>query len=591
MASIADPNSRMMTNALTMAPSVGTGGGGVDLMNQIPQVVATAVEPLIQNAGATISSNVASTLGADGGGMRPAVTPRPGGMPTKGGVISRLDQGPSNFSDPSHFNYVGPSPSILPNTIRGPVSAAMADGGSVPAAQAVQSQGRGNDSMLVHMTPNEVRGLQALAVANGGSLTMNPQTGLPEAGFLESILPMAVGFALGPAGFGLMGAGTAGLTVGGLTALATGDLGQGLMAGLGAYGGANLGSALQTAGANAEVAKQAAMEQGLFSSGQAPEVINAYAQSAADLGTAVAPDSLLSTAAGDTAQSLIQAGGKNYAMEGLKNLGSSGGWSNLGGALSDQFANAGTLGKVAQVGSALTTAAPLLEPEPMQFATPEGREWNYADPQAPTPRTYTQPSNADILRGGREYTYFTPSNPIPYAKGDSVKAWEEEMDVATDEYKDRKHMEKVRSNMNPFLRYIYDSTGLNLDVPATRNTKADGGTVHMEDGGFVMDARSVSEMGNGSSSAGLERLSQIGGMPIQGRGDGVSDSIPATIDGNPIAAVAREEAYFSPDAVRRIGGGSIQRGSDKLYEMMDKAIAARKKAGRGTDSGLGTLMA
>ena len=30
-------------------------------------------------------------------------------------------------------------------------------------AQAIQSQGRGNDTMLVHMTPNEVGGLQNLA--------------------------------------------------------------------------------------------------------------------------------------------------------------------------------------------------------------------------------------------------------------------------------------------------------------------------------------------------------------------------------------------------------------------------------------------
>jgi len=83
----------------------------------------------------------------------------------------------------------------------------------------------------------------------------------------------------------------------------------------------------------------------------------------------------------------------------------------------------------------------------------------------------------------------------------------------------------------------------------------------------------------------------VEGGRILGPGTPTSDSIPATIDGNPIAAVAREEAYFSPDTVKQIGGGSIQRGSDKLYAMMDKAIAARKKAGRGTDSGLGTLMA
>jgi hypothetical protein len=99
------------------------------------------------------------------------------------------------------------------------------------------------------MTPGEVNGLQQLAMAHGGSLTINPQTGLPEAGILSSLLPTIAGFALGPAGFGLMSATQAGLTVGAISTLATGSLGKGIMAGLGAYGGAELGGALAGAGA------------------------------------------------------------------------------------------------------------------------------------------------------------------------------------------------------------------------------------------------------------------------------------------------------------------------------------------------------
>ena len=47
------------------------------------------------------------------------------------------------------------------------------------AAQHLASRGRGNDSMLVHMTPSEIQNLQQLALAHGGSLTINPDTGLP----------------------------------------------------------------------------------------------------------------------------------------------------------------------------------------------------------------------------------------------------------------------------------------------------------------------------------------------------------------------------------------------------------------------------
>jgi len=119
-------------------------------------------------------------------------------------------------------------------------------------ANHVQSAGRGDDKILVHMTPGEVKGLQAIAMSHGGSLTINPETGLPEAGFLKTILPMVAGFALGPAGFGIaQSALGAGAMVGGATALATGSLSKGLMAGFGAYGGFGIGEGLAAAGANA----------------------------------------------------------------------------------------------------------------------------------------------------------------------------------------------------------------------------------------------------------------------------------------------------------------------------------------------------
>lgn len=136
-------------------------------------------------------------------------------------------------------------------------------------ANQMAAKGRNSDSMLVHMAPQEVAGLQALAMKHGGSLTINPDTGLVEANFLKKLLPAIAGFALGPAGFGLMSAAGAGLAVGGATALATGSLSKGLTAGLGAYGGAGLGEAFMGAGSAAlgtsalDAAKTAALEQGL----------------------------------------------------------------------------------------------------------------------------------------------------------------------------------------------------------------------------------------------------------------------------------------------------------------------------------------
>jgi len=118
--------------------------------------------------------------------------------------------------------------------------------------------------MLVHMTPGEVKGLQALAFAHGGQLSVNPDTGLYEANFLKKLLPTIIGAVLTPLTGGLINPLTAGFLVGGVEAARTGDLGKGLMAGLGAYGGAGLSTALAgtgaavASGAGAEIAKQGA---------------------------------------------------------------------------------------------------------------------------------------------------------------------------------------------------------------------------------------------------------------------------------------------------------------------------------------------
>ena len=120
-------------------------------------------------------------------------------------------------------------------------------------AQQVQSAGRGDDTVLVHMTPGELKGLHALAVHHGGELTINPRTGLPEAGFLSTILPMIAGVALAPFTGGMSAALLVGGGMGLYSGIKSGSVTKGLMdgltAGLGAYGGAGIASGLMGAGA------------------------------------------------------------------------------------------------------------------------------------------------------------------------------------------------------------------------------------------------------------------------------------------------------------------------------------------------------
>ena len=65
-------------------------------------------------------------------------------------------------------------------------------------ADVLANQGRYGDTMLVHMNPAEVQGLASLSPT--GSLTVNPQTGQPEAflPFLAPILGSVLGKTLLP---------------------------------------------------------------------------------------------------------------------------------------------------------------------------------------------------------------------------------------------------------------------------------------------------------------------------------------------------------------------------------------------------------
>lgn len=77
----------------------------------------------------------------------------------------------------------------------------------------------------------------------------------------------------------------------------------------------------------------------------------------------------------------------------------------------------------------------------------------------------------------------------------------------------------------------------------------------------------------------------VGGKLLDGPGDGVSDSIPAVIGTKQPARLARGEFVVDARTVAELGNGSTDAGADKLYQMMDRVHKARKRAKRGQDSG------
>jgi hypothetical protein len=62
---------------------------------------------------------------------------------------------------------------------------------------------------------------------------------------------------------------------------------------------------------------------------------------------------------------------------------------------------------------------------------------------------------------------------------------------------------------------------------------------------------------------------------INGAGDGMSDSVPATIEGVQEARLADGEFVIPADVVADLGNGSSNAGSKKLYAMMDRVRKAR----------------
>lgn len=531
-------------------------------------------------------------------------------------------------------------------------------------AQHVQSQGRGEDTMLVHMTPTEVNSLQGLAMAHGGSLTINPETGLPEAGWLGKLLPTILGAALAATGVGApLAAGIVGL---GQTAI-TGSLKKGLMAGLGAFGGAGMagmaglgGSLSQTGfgtlsnnagifGANmGQGISQAGNVANLAKLGTAPveNAINVTANTGTQAGLSPTVQGALSSAptatgagaggyTGAFSDAVIPGIGKTASAGALAPSGYTGAFSNAAGAgLNPVQTQALMGGRALGTGTqaALTGAAPtattgpqftgglgsrfgqavraglpagtpgiISKAAPMMAAsgalqgisgamTPSGGSMgsdgvidnSYAGPYTAQQRkaSFAKDTN-EILDSSKERRYFDVDMPEIYnvqgqvvQPGSSTARGTPILQNVLNP-KAKKGQNRYNQILTPYMGGVDPEEGY-----------AVGGRVNMRDGSFVVDARTVSELGNGSSNAGMEFLSRMGGRPLQGPGDGVSDSIRASIGGKQEARVARDEVLFPPEAVKRLGKGNLKKGTDKLYDMMNKAHKARKKAKRGQDTKL-----
>ena len=450
------------------------------------------------------------------------------------------------------------------------------------AARHLASKGRKGDTELVHMTKGEIKGLQELAMAHGGSLSINPDTGLVEASFLKRILPMVAGAALTGLSGGMINPLTASMIVGGFEGVRTGDLGKGLMAGLGAYGGAGLGGSLANAGQAATATNAANLAEG-----------TKYA--VMDPGTA-------SAGLSDTAHSAYQT-----AYEGAQ------------GNASNMFKGVGQLGseagRSAIYSAAPTGTFPALATTTVAAATPEQK----------VPEIKTEPSSGEYI--SKDFRAYVPPQPNPYYRpqGLGYTGYAAEGGVIPDDlsYAVGGQVDPMQQMPNGGLAGLQG-----MRDGYSPMTTMDGNIPQFSGGGRTLTPKQVeiksgifkdtnpntAKLGAAEAAeyyvknaakknkvpyakmpkTNIENLGDIeigpvkraamggsiggysdGGRMLKGPGDGMSDSIPGIIGKRQPARLADGEFVVPADVVSHLGNGSTDAGAKRLYAMMDKVRKAR----------------
>jgi hypothetical protein len=493
------------------------------------------------------------------------------------------------------------------------------------------------------MSKREIKGLQELALAHGGTLSINPETGLVEAGFLEQILPIvaaagltyltagaaapALSAAMGStlAGGIAAGAGAGALISGGTAAIQGKDVGQAALmgglggaisGGLGAYDGAATADLFTKGGAEVtqktaeEAAKGVTAESvaGGFQYSPSGELVPSnYAPSVTGAGTSPYIPAGTPTTAASPALNIgdveAQAGGfyggqapvNPYANMSNQQIANATGiqtpqtsptyYSEL---KPDQYVQKGII-------QALPVAG-LLEQEEKQQLGPQDTYQSPLQRISPNFQAY-QPPQPDPYYKARYPTYAAEGGIMSsYQVGGSVD--------------DESGMDEARGMMQGNLQKGLFGQGYSIggvpkqeylprgdagrvvdSDPSTRSLSALDAAQYrlkklMGKSGIKMaemPKTGIKSLGGDFSdmaaAGGVAHLGDYsdGGRLLKGPGDGVSDNIPATIGGKQPARLADGEFVVPARIVSELGNGSTEAGAKRLYAMMDRVQKARKK--------------
>jgi hypothetical protein len=553
------------------------------------------------------------------------------------------------------------------------------------SAQGLASLGRYGDSMLVHMSPKEVAGLQSLAMSKGGSLTINPDTGMPEAFILDLALPVAGAF------FGIPPEFTAALMAG-KTLIEGGDIGSAALSAFGGYTGGKFGQNLKSfvdpiknvptsaINAAANTAKTAGSFVGstgemgsklLSPSGGASQIGSNLGSVANEFGTNIpvedafkksfSPDFGKSNFAPGFADNNIQGSfmGKDVGAQGMFQPGGGntlqttgaptygpnvGAGTDIGSTISQGASDFGTqfgaavknpidFARHVGEGDALMGGAKLgmyaaspfvedmMKPQTFTYTDPDEGKWRGPQGQLNLSDRFDTglrlAQGGTVTTGGLRDLYGTTdlsSNPQLSQDGygigrlNTLASQESLENAKTLGYAEGGGVVAGEKGMNlDQLPSLNLNTGTNSPIVANTRPKfsfpsmgrmGPPGGIGLQSGinprPWYEQLMSNPEInyaqgGLGSPNWYEQLMSNTPGMNyahggyLDGQGDGMSDSIPATIEGKQPARLADGEFVVPADVVSHLGNGSSKAGSKRLYKMLDKVRHARtgnKKQGK-----------
>ena len=423
-------------------------------------------------------------------------------------------------------------------------------------ANLLEDQGRYGDTELVHMSKPEVRGLASL-----GRLTRNPETGLMEAfsigGFFRDYVAPAALFAVPGVG-PYLSAGYTGIKAG----IESGNVLTGITSGLLSYGLGKVGGKLfkgMFGGADdaALSAGQESFKKGLeqgVKAGKIPVGIRG-----GEAFTGALPQGTFSTALNPAAPLATANTVMGNITKPLNTVG-------------QFFKAAGTSEGLKQIGT--ETLKNLAKPETLIRGLASGvisdltRTPDYAEA---TGLTLDDRDREPVLADNRNFAMNTRVAPLsasqilasqtgqgaPLQFTDPKYSPAETGTISSTLLAKKGGMLDALDSITEGMEELAEQTDGDVSIEGMIKAAAEGG---------MMDDVKVNPMSN------LQQIAMGQQRPFEGRvmgqGDGMSDEIPFSIEGQQPALLSRDEYVLPSDVVSALGNGSSNAGADKLDKFL-----------------------